>query len=120
MGVKKLYIDNGVDIEDWMESNHRQIVDCLYNNIFDFVESNEERRVILKVVLNPFTEYLPSTLHKILDITIDFVLYRDEIEDNIYYLVNNLEKYEEYEKCAEVVKLCEKYNFKLNSDNETS
>jgi len=82
-------------------------MDSLYDTIFDFVESGEEKRVVLKLVSKP-KYHSKITGYDV--INVEFTIAKDEISETIDKLIHHLEEVEEYEKCAELVKL--KYGIK--------
>ena len=82
-------------------------MDTLYETIFDFVESDEEKRVVLKLVSKP-KYHSKITGYDV--VNVEFTIARDEITETIDKLISHLEEVEEYEKCAELVKL--KYGIK--------
>lgn len=118
MGVKKIYIEGGEDLNQWSDHNRREIVDCLYDNIFEFVKNEDVRKVVLTVMTRPVEGN--NSRYRFNGVKYDFLLIRDDIEETIYSLIEHLEGYEEYEKCADLMKLCEKYNFKPRSNNDTT
>ena len=88
---------------DWVDENRFEIVNCLYDNIFDFTKSDDLNRVVLKVIST-----IPSANSKKVKenwITFDFMLVRDDIDVSIDALIRNFEEIEDYEKCSELVKL---------------
>jgi len=103
MGIKKLYIDPGVDMENWSKENHSEIINCLYDNIFEFAKNDDTHKVVLKVITKP-TEGDRSRFY-FDGITFDFMLVRDDIDETIDALLEHLERMEEYEKCAKLVEL---------------
>lgn len=103
MKTKKIYIDGEVDLGEWTDTNRFEIVNCLYDNIFDFTNSDDLKRVVLKVIST-----IPSANSKKVKenwITFDFMLVRDDIDVTIDALIRNFEEIEDYEKCSELIKL---------------
>lgn len=105
MKTKKIYIEGGVDLGEWADTNRFEIVNCLYDNIFDFTNSDDLKRVVLKVISTA-----PSSNSKKVKenwITFDFMLVRDDINVSIDALVRSFEEVEDYEKCSKLIKLKE-------------
>ena len=50
MKTKKIYIESGVSLEEWADTHRGTIINCLYENIFDFAHGDELKRVVLKVI----------------------------------------------------------------------
>jgi hypothetical protein len=101
--TKKIYIDSGVNLEEWADTNRDTIIECLYENIFDFTHSDELKRVVLKVITKTEGKNLFRT--QIDKMIFDFMLVRDDIDVTIDALIRNFEELEDYEKCSELVKL---------------
>jgi hypothetical protein len=100
--TKKIYIESGTDLSDWADTHRYQIIDCLYDNIFDFAHGDELKRVVLKVITKPDTKLISNQIDKMI---FDFMLVRDDIDTTIDALIKNFEETEDYEKCSELVKL---------------
>ena len=107
MKPKIIHISTNEPIQMWVEENHPTIMDTLYETIFDVVESDEEKRVVLKLVSKP-KYHSKITGYDV--VNVEFTIARDEITETIDKLISHLEEVEEYEKCAELVKL--KYGIK--------
>ena len=103
MKTKKIYIDSGVNLEDWADTNRGTIIECLYDNIFDFAHGDELKRVVLKVIAK--TEGKNLLRAQIDKMIFDFMLVREDIDVTIDALIRNFEELEDYEKCSELVKL---------------
>jgi hypothetical protein len=101
--TKKIYIDSGVNLEEWADNHRDTIIECLYENIFDFTHSDELKRVVLKVITKTEGKNLFRT--QIDKMIFDFMLVRDDIDVTIDALIRNFEELEDYEKCSELVKL---------------
>jgi hypothetical protein len=100
--TRKIYIESGTDLSDWADTHRYQIIDCLYDNIFDFAHGDELKRVVLKVITRPDTNSNGKQIDKMI---FDFMLVRDDIDTTIDALIRNFEEIEDYEKCSELVKL---------------
>jgi hypothetical protein len=101
--TKKIYIDIETSIESWLETNHNEIINTLYDNIFDFVEGSDLRRTVLKVVAKP--KIGDNNRYVFNGLVYDFMFIRDNINDTIEALIKNFEELEDYEKCSKLVKL---------------
>ena len=103
MKTKKIYIESGVSLEEWADTHRGTIINCLYENIFDFAHGDELKRVVLKVIAK--SEGKKLFRDQIDKMIFDFMLIRDDIDVTIDALIRNFEEIEDYEKCSELVKL---------------
>jgi hypothetical protein len=99
---KIIHISSNEPIQKWADENHATIMDALYDSIFDFVQSDEEKRVVLKLISKPKYH---SKITGFDIINVEFTVAKSEIVETIDKLISHLEEVEEYEKCAELVKL---------------
>lgn len=101
-----IQIDFNVPIEKWADDNKSVIMDSIYENVFEFMESDETDRVILQVQPTMKQE---KTLRKVVlgdaPIKVDFIISKDDIDLTLKKLLEHMIELEEYEKCAEIVKL---------------
>jgi hypothetical protein len=104
---EEIYIDMSVPIPVWAEENRDTIMNALYKNIFDFVENKEDRRCVLRVI-SQLKTHKESQKLKRNGVKVEFVVAKNDIEETIDKLIEHLEDIEEYEKCAELVKLKKK------------
>lgn len=104
MKPKKIQIDLGTPIEKWADANKGVIMDSIYSNVFDFIKSKEENRIILEITpkisqrsrIQNYTEQLTN---------VHFIISRDDINLTLEKMLEYYVDVEEYEKCAEIVKL---------------
>jgi len=99
---KKIIIPPNIDINDWIDENRSVIMDTLYNNIFDFIESVEDKRIVLEVV---FKKKLKMNYSDFDGISMDFLITKKDISETVDRLLYYYEDLEEYEKCANLIKL---------------
>jgi hypothetical protein len=106
MEPKRIYIDFGTPIEEWADSNKGMIMNSIYSNVFDFMESDEDDRVILQVSPKPNK---PTTRRQALlrepPINVDFIISKDDINVTLQKIMEYFIEVEEYEKCAKIHKL---------------
>lgn len=103
MKPKIIHIKDNIPVEKWAEQNKSQIMDTLYENIFDFIDSDEEDRVVIQLVAG---DLVRGKLRKEnVELNVDFIMAREDISETIDKLLEHLVEVEEYEKCAELVKL---------------
>jgi hypothetical protein len=104
MKPKKIQIDLGTPIEQWADANRGLIMDSIYSNVFDFVDSKEEDRVVLqitpKIPQRSRIQIPPQQLTNV-----DFIISKDDIDLTLHKMLEYYVEVEEYEKCAEIVKL---------------
>ena len=104
MTPKKIYIDFGTPIEQWADANKGVIMDSIYSNDFDFLESQEDDRIILSV--SPKIGNKPRISRTIEPpVNVDFIISKDDIDLTLKKMMDYYIEVEEYEKCAEILKL---------------
>ncbi len=104
MKPKKIQIALGTPIERWADENRGLIMDSIYYNLSEFIESEEDDRVILQVIP---TMSQRSRLQKDMELpmNVDFIISKDDIDLTIKKVLDYYVEIEEYEKCAEIVKM---------------
>jgi hypothetical protein len=104
MKPKKIQIAIGTPIERWADENRGLIMDSIYYNLSEFIESEEDDRVILQVIP---TMMQRSRLQKDMELpmNVDFIISKDDIDLTIKKVLDYYVEIEEYEKCAEIVKM---------------
>ncbi len=109
MKPKKIKIDFNTPIEQWAENNKGVIMDSIYDNVFEFMDSDEDDRIILRV--QPVKEQERKIRGSIKTfklespVNVDFIISKDDIQLTLKKLLEYYIEVEEYEKCAEIVKL---------------
>jgi hypothetical protein len=109
MKPKKIKIDFNTPIEQWAENNKGVIMDSIYDNVFEFMDSDEDDRIILQV--QPVKEQerrikgSMRTFKLESPINVDFIISKDDIQLTLRKLLEYYIEVEEYERCAEIVKL---------------
>ena len=98
MKTKKLYLSND-SILKWVESNRDTINQLLYDNIFDFAESDKMSFSIMRIY--SFDDKDSNGM----DIVTNLLITKDELMDTIEKLLKAYESDEYYERCAELLKL---------------
>ena len=104
----KIQIDFNIPIERWAAENKSVIMNSIYDNVFEFMESDETDRVILQVQPvkgGPTVSRLQEVLQQTSPINVDFIISKDDIDLTLKKLLEHMIEVEEYEKCAEIVKL---------------
>lgn len=110
MPIKKIYLDTSVSPMDWVDANRSIIVEALYENIFDFLESEDETRTVLKVENKPTFDLLNMESYSVI---FDFMLIRSDIDITIGSMLEFYESIEEYEKCAKLIQAKEKFHLEI-------
>jgi len=105
MKPKQIKIDINIPIEKWADENKGVIMNSIYENVFEFIESEEDNRVILQVHPVMKQEKPLRRIPQQSPINIDFIISKDDIDLTIKKLLEHMIEIEEYEKCAEIVKL---------------
>jgi hypothetical protein len=104
MKPKKIQIDLGTPIEQWADANRGVIMDSIYSNVFDFINSKEEDRVVLQITPKiPQRSRIQIPADQITNV--DFIISKDDIDLTLHKMLEYYVEVEEYEKCAEIVKL---------------
>jgi hypothetical protein len=109
MKPKQIKIDFNTPIEKWADENKGVIMDSIYDNVFEFMDSEEDDRVILQV--QPVKEQERRIKGSIRTfkvespINVDFIISKDDIQLTLKKLLEYYIEVEEYERCAEIVKL---------------
>ena len=104
MKPKKIQIDLGTPIEKWADANRGLIMDSIYSNVFDFVNSKEEDRVVLQITPKiPQRSRIQMPAPQLTNV--DFIISKDDIDLTLHKMLEYYVEVEEYEKCAEIVKL---------------
>lgn len=110
MPIKKIYLDTSVSPMEWVDENRSIIVEALYENIFDFLESEDETRTVLKVENKPTFDLLNMESYSVI---FDFMLIRSDIDITIGSMLEFYESIEEYEKCAKLIQAKEKFHLEI-------
>lgn len=107
MTPKRLYIDFTIPIDKWADDNKDIIMDSIYENVFDFMESEEDDRVVLKV--SPEIQKVKPTPRRMSmlapPVDVDFIISKDDIDLTLHKMLEHYVSTEEYEKCAKIHKL---------------
>lgn len=103
MAVKEIHIEGKVQIQKWAEDNNDLIMSVLYENVFDFVESTEDMRVVMKIISGSNKPRRGRV--KYAGSIIEFMISREDIHDTIDSLFKHMVINEEYEKCIELQEL---------------
>jgi len=104
MKPKKIEIDFTIPIEEWADENRGVIMDSIYSNVFDFVESKDDDRIILQIIpiLTKKSRMQRPTEPPV---KVDFIISKEDIDLTLHKMLEYYVEVEEYEKCAEIVKL---------------
>lgn len=84
---------------EWSLANDYKINMAIYDNIFEFVKSDKLSYSVMRIY--SFDDKDVSGT----DIVTDFTITKDEISGTIEKLLKSFEGYEEYDKCAKILKL---------------
>jgi len=104
MKPKKIQVELGIPIERWADENRGLIMDSIYYNLSEFIESEEDDRVVLQVIP---TMIQRSRIQRDIEppMNVDFIISKDDIDLTIKKVLDYYIEIEEYEKCAEIVKM---------------
>jgi hypothetical protein len=109
MSVRKLYIDEYINPDEWIDSNKKLVMDTIYENVFSFADSGADECVILTIVQNVSGKRRYGK-QKPKPVEIDVLLIRNELNTTLNVLLDFMVDIEEYEKCSEIHKLIQKIN----------
>ena len=104
MKPKEIHMEGRVPINEWANDNKSTIMDAIYDNVFDFVKSKEEDRIVLRIIAGPQKVRRPQSINDI-PMNVDFIISKDDINQTLEKLLEHCIEVEEYERCAEIVKL---------------
>ena len=104
MKPKEIHMDSRVPINEWANDNKSTIMDAIYDNVFDFIKSKEEDRIVLRIIAGPKKIRRPQSIEDI-PMNVDFIISKEDIKETLQKLLEHCIEVEEYEKCAEIVKL---------------
>ena len=104
MTPKRIYIDFGTPIEEWADANKGVIMDSIYSNVFDFIQSKDDDRIILQII--PILTK-KSRIQRPAEppVKVDFIISKEDIDLTLKKMMEYYIEVEEYEKCAEIHKL---------------
>jgi hypothetical protein len=104
MKPKEIHMEGRVPINEWASDNKSTIMNAIYDNVFEFVRSNEEDRIVLRIIAGPKQVRRPQSINDI-PMNVDFIISKEDIKETLEKLLEHCIEVEEYEKCAEIVKL---------------
>ena len=104
MKPRKIEIDFTISIEEWADENRGVIMDSIYSNVFDFIKSTDDDRIILQIV--PILTK-KSRMQRPAEppVKVDFIISKEDIDLTLKKMMDYYIEVEEYEKCAEIHKL---------------
>ena len=104
MKPKEIHMEQKVPIQQWAEENKGTIMDAIYENVSEFMASSEEDRIVLRIIAGPKKIRRPQSIEDI-PMNVDFIISKEDIKETLQKLLEHCIEVEEYEKCAEIVKL---------------
>jgi hypothetical protein len=104
MKPKEIHMEGRVPINEWASDNKSTIMNAIYDNVFDFIRSNEDDRIVLRIIAGPKKLRRPQSIEDI-PMNVDFIISKEDIKETLQKLLEHCIEVEEYEKCAEIVKL---------------
>jgi hypothetical protein len=110
MKHKTIYLDSGSSMEDWIGENKEVVLNSLYDELPAFLKTKEDVKLILKLIIKSNGH---SRLSQFNALAFEFMLVREELEETIAGMLKHFEVIEEYEKCAELVKMKRQYEESL-------
>ena len=104
MKPKEIHMEDRVPIQQWAEENKGTIMDAIYENVSEFMASKEEDRIVLRIIAGPKKVRRPQSINDV-PMNVDFIISKEDIKETLQKLLEHCIEVEEYEKCAEIVKL---------------
>ena len=104
MKPREIHMESRVPINEWAEENKGTIMDAIYENVSEFMASKEEDRIVLRIIAGPKKLKRPQSIEDI-PMNVDFIISKQDIQETLQKLLEHCIEVEEYEKCAEIVKL---------------
>ena len=104
MKPKEIHMEERVPIQQWAAENKGTIMDAIYENVSEFMASKEEDRIVLRIIAGPKKVRRPQSIND-MSMNVDFIISKDDIKETLQKLLEHCIEVEEYEKCAEIVKL---------------
>ena len=104
MKPREIHMEQKVPIQQWAEENKGTIMDAIYENVSEFMASSEEDRIVLRIIAGPKKIRRPQSIEDI-PMNVDFIISKEDIKETLEKLLEHCIEVEEYEKCAEIVKL---------------
>jgi hypothetical protein len=104
MKPREIHMEGRVPIQQWAEENKGTIMDAIYENVSEFMASSEEDRIVLRIIAGPKKIRRPQSIEDI-PMNVDFIISKEDIKETLQKLLEHCIEVEEYEKCAEIVKL---------------
>jgi len=104
MKPREIHMEQKVPIQQWAEENKGTIMDAIYENVSEFMASKEEDRIVLRIIAGTKKVRRPQSIND-LPMNVDFIISKEDIKETLQKLLEHCIEVEEYEKCAEIVKL---------------
>ena len=104
MKPKEIHMEGRVPINEWASDNKSTIMNAIYDNVFEFIRSDEQDRIVLRIIAGPKKVRRPQSINDI-PMNVDFIISKEDIKETLEKLLEHCIEVEEYEKCAEIVKL---------------
>ena len=104
MKPREIHMEGRVPINEWANDNKSTIMNAIYENVFEFIGSDEQDRIVLRIIAGPQKVRRPQSINDI-PMNVDFIISKEDIKETLEKLLEHCIEVEEYEKCAEIVKL---------------
>jgi hypothetical protein len=104
MKPREIHMEGRVPINEWANDNKSTIMNAIYENVFEFIRSDEQDRIVLRIIAGPQKVRRPQSINDI-PMNVDFIISKEDIKETLEKLLEHCIEVEEYEKCAEIVKL---------------
>jgi len=104
MKPKEIHMEGRVPINEWANDNKSTIMNAIYENVFEFIRSDEQDRIVLRIIAGPKKVRRPQSINDV-PMNVDFIISKEDIKETLEKLLEHCIEVEEYEKCAEIVKL---------------
>ena len=115
LATKKIYIDINTPIEEWASQNRGIIMNSIYDNLGDFLLGKREHKTVIKLIAKPQSH---TKLRENTAMIVDFSISKSDIDVTLEKVLEYMVEVEEYEKCAEIVKIQKSLGFETGVDGK--
>jgi hypothetical protein len=115
LATKKIYIDINTPVEQWANQNRGVIMNSIYDNLEGFMVGKREHKTVIKLIAKPQSH---TKLRENTAMIVDFSISKSDIDVTLEKVLEYMIEVEEYEKCAELVKIQKSLGFETRVDGK--
>ena len=94
MKPKEIHMEGRVPINEWANDNKSTIMDAIYENVFEFIRSDEQDRIVLRIIAGPQKVRRPQSINNI-PMNVDFIISKEDIKETLEKLLEHFIEVEE-------------------------